>query len=89
MTLRPDRHHLLPIPCAGQEARHRADAHPHHSHRRRASAAGGALHRPPPVNRRCVQLVRRLPPRVTGRSAVGGTERRRHAAEGTRSRQAT
>ena len=53
------------------------------------SATGGAPHRPPQANRRCVQLVRRLPPRVSGRPATGGTERRGHTAKGTRGQPAT
>ena len=79
--------HRSPAPL--QEAPHQAGTHPHHSHAGRASAKGGAPHRPPPGNRRCVQLVRRLPPRVGGRSATGGTERHGHTAKGTRHRPAT
>ena len=78
--------HRSPAPV--QEAPHRAGAHPHHSHACRASATGSAPHRPPPGNRRCVQLVCRLPPRVGGRPATGGTARRGHTAKGTRSRPA-
>ena len=76
-------------PAPVQEAPHRADAHPHHSHAGRASATGSAPYVPRPGNRRCVQLVRCLPPSVTGRSAAGGTEHRGRAAKGTRSRPAT
>ena len=76
-------------PARVQEAPQGADAHPHRSHACQASVTGSAPHRPPPGNRRCVQPVLRLPPRVNGRSAVGGTEHRGHAAKGSRRRPAT
>ena len=72
-------------PAPVQEAPHRAGAHPHHSHAGRASAPGSARHRRPAGNRRCVQLIRRLPPRVGGRPATGGTARHGHAAKETHS----
>ena len=61
-------------------------AHPRHSHASRARVTGSASHGPPPGSRQNVQLVRRLPPRVGGRPAAGGTARRGHTAKGTRGR---
>ena len=84
-TPTPNGHHLPPIPDTGPSG-------PALSGRtsppfpRRASATGSDPHGPPPGNRRCVQLVRGLPPRVGSRPAGGGTARRGHTANGTRGR---
>ena len=69
-------------PMLVQEVPHRAGAQLHHSHASRARATGSASRGPPPGGRRSVQLIHRLPPRVSGRPAVGGTTRHGHAAKG-------
>ena len=69
-----------------QEAPHRADAHPHHSHAGRARAASNASSGPSPDSGRNVQLNRRLPPGVSGRSATERTTRHGHATKGARAR---
>ena len=72
-------------PTPVQEALHRTGAHPHHSHASLARATGSASRGPPPGNRRHFQLVCRLPFRVGGPPAAGGTARSGHMAKGTRS----
>ena len=81
-TPTPNGHHLPPIP----DARPRGPAHLHHSHASGARATGSASRGPPPGGGWSVHLTRRLPPRVSGRSAVGGTTRHGHAAKGACSR---
>ena len=82
----PNGHHLPQIPDAGPRGPAPSGCTSCHSHSSRASATGSAPHRPPPRSRGCVQLVCRLPPRVGGRPAAGGTARRGHTANGTRGR---
>ena len=65
-----------------QEAPHRTDAHPHHSQASRARAAGGPSRGPPPDGGRSIQLIRCLPPRVSGPPTVRGTTCRGHATKG-------
>ena len=72
--------HRSPTPV--QEAPHRTGAHPHHSHASRARAAGSASRGPPPGSGQSIQLVPRLPPRVSGQPAAGGTTRHGHAPKG-------
>ena len=71
-TRRPNKHHLPPIPGAGPRGPTPSGRTsppfprwPSERDRQRSTQA-------PPGNRRCIQLVRRLPPRVTGQSAAGG-----------------
>ena len=69
-----------------QVAPHRADAHPHHSHAGRARATSNASSRPSPDGGGNVQLICRLPPGVSGRSATERTTRHGHATKGARAR---
>ena len=79
-TPTPNGHHLPPTPLV-QEAPHRSGAHSHHSHASRTQATGSASPGPPPGGRQSGQLICRLPPRASGRPAVGGTTRHGHAAK--------
>ena len=81
-TSTPSEHHLPPIPDAGPRgpASNGRTSPPFP----RQSSAGGrrASRGPPPGGGRSIQLVRRLPPRVSGQPTVGGTTSHGHATKG-------
>ena len=81
-TPTPNRHHLQPIPDAGPRgpAPNGRTSPPFSRHL--SGSDRQRFTRAPPGGGRSVQLICRLPPRVSGRPAVRGTTRHGHAAKG-------